>query len=157
MRYAGIDVGSQSHVVALVGPDGELLVMPSAFAENAAGYQKLLGLLGPPSELVVALERTSDGVTFADTKALGEDFGTTLPVMKVILNHPASPMESFAYEQLKDLTRGERIGPERLREFIRGLDLPQNAIDRLLALTPATYTGAAEQLARHLTGSRPNE
>jgi transposase len=58
MRYAGIDVGSQTHVVALVGPDGDVLVKPSAFAENAAGYQKLLALLGPPSELVVALEAT---------------------------------------------------------------------------------------------------
>jgi adenylosuccinate lyase len=65
--------------------------------------------------------------------------------------------QADAYEQLKDLTRGERIGPDRLREFIRGLDLPQNVIDRLLALTPATYTGAAVHLARDLTGTGPNE
>jgi transposase len=58
MRYAGIDVGSQTHVVAIVGPEGDVLVKPSAFAENAAGYEKLLGLLGSPSELVVALEAT---------------------------------------------------------------------------------------------------
>ena len=58
MRYAGIDVGSRTHVVALIGPEGDVLVKPSAFAENAAGYQKLLGLLGSPSELVVALEAT---------------------------------------------------------------------------------------------------
>ena len=51
------------------------------------------------------------------------------------------------YEQLKDLTRGRGIGPEQLREFVDGLDLPEEAKNRLRALTPATYVGAAENLA----------
>ena len=59
--------------------------------------------------------------------------------------------QADAYEQLKALTRGERVGPEQMREFVSGLDLPQAAIDSLLALTPASYTGAAERLARALT------
>lgn len=58
--------------------------------------------------------------------------------------------QADAYEQLKTLTRGERVGPEQIREFITGLDLPQAAIDGLLALTPATYTGVASRLAREL-------
>jgi len=58
--------------------------------------------------------------------------------------------QADAYEQLKALTRGERVGPEQLRKFIRTLALPQAAIDGLLALTPASYTGAAERLAREL-------
>ncbi len=54
------------------------------------------------------------------------------------------------YEQLKALTRGRRITPEQLREFVAGLELPEDTRRRLLALTPATYTGLAERLARDL-------
>ena len=53
-----------------------------------------------------------------------------------------------AYEQLKALTRGARVAPEALREFIRGAAIPEEAKARLLALTPGTYTGAAADLAR---------
>jgi adenylosuccinate lyase len=57
-----------------------------------------------------------------------------------------------AYEQLKALTRGERLGAGQLRDFVTGLGLPAEAEARLLALTPATYTGVAERLARELAG-----
>ncbi len=52
------------------------------------------------------------------------------------------------YEQLKALTRGKGITRESLQAFITGLDLPADAKARLLALTPRTYVGQAEQLAR---------
>ncbi|HVF36231.1 MAG TPA: adenylosuccinate lyase [Candidatus Saccharimonadia bacterium] len=52
------------------------------------------------------------------------------------------------YEQLKALTRGRGITQATLTEFIRALELPDDARQRLLALTPATYTGLAEQLAK---------
>ena len=52
------------------------------------------------------------------------------------------------YEQMKALTRGKGITPERLAEFINTLDIPEQAKEQLLALTPASYTGnAAEQAA----------
>jgi adenylosuccinate lyase len=35
-----------------------------------------------------------------------------------------------------------------MRAFIQGLDLPADAKARLLALTPATYTGLAASLAK---------
>ena len=53
-----------------------------------------------------------------------------------------------AYEQLKELTRGRAIDRKALREFIADLDIPRDARDRLLKLTPATYTGLAADLAR---------
>jgi adenylosuccinate lyase len=53
-----------------------------------------------------------------------------------------------AYEQLKDLTRGAHITPEALRAFVGGLAIPEEAKARLVALTPATYTGKAAELAR---------
>jgi adenylosuccinate lyase len=53
-----------------------------------------------------------------------------------------------AYEQLKALTRGQRVDGESLRKFIAGLSLPEEAKAGLLKLSPATYTGIAEQLAK---------
>ncbi|MCJ0824928.1 adenylosuccinate lyase [Luteimonas sp. 50] len=52
------------------------------------------------------------------------------------------------YEQLKALTRGHGITEASMREFIASLDLPQDAKQRLLAMTPGSYTGLAAELAR---------
>ncbi len=52
------------------------------------------------------------------------------------------------YEQLKALTRGKGITEAALREFIQGLDLPDDVRTRLLQLTPRTYVGLAASLAR---------
>jgi adenylosuccinate lyase len=54
------------------------------------------------------------------------------------------------YEQLKALTRGKGITQLALREFIQGLALPADAKARLLAMTPRSYIGLAEELARSL-------
>ncbi len=54
------------------------------------------------------------------------------------------------YEQLKALTRGRGISADSLREFVSGLDLPADARERLLALTPSTYTGLAARLAHEV-------
>ena len=53
-----------------------------------------------------------------------------------------------AYEQLKALTRGRAITREAIRSFVESLDIPADDKARLLALTPATYTGLAARLAR---------
>lgn len=50
------------------------------------------------------------------------------------------------YERLKDLTRGHRVDGERMREFVKSLGLSADAEERLLNLTPQTYTGLADQL-----------
>jgi adenylosuccinate lyase len=54
------------------------------------------------------------------------------------------------YEQLKKFTRGEAMTKELMRGFIEGLDIPQTEKDRLLAMTPATYTGKAAELAKRV-------
>ena len=53
-----------------------------------------------------------------------------------------------AYEQLKALTRGQRITPEALAAFIDTLQIPADAKALLRDLTPATYVGLAAQLAK---------
>jgi len=53
------------------------------------------------------------------------------------------------YERLKALTRGARIDAAAMKSFVEGLtDLPPEARERLLALTPGGYTGLAADLAR---------
>ena len=58
MRFAGVDIASETHVVALVDEDGKVLVKPTAFTEDAAGYEKLFEQLGASAELLVAMEAT---------------------------------------------------------------------------------------------------
>lgn len=54
------------------------------------------------------------------------------------------------YEKLKELTRGRRIDAESLAAFVAGLEIPEEAKQRLLALTPRGYTGYAETLAKQV-------
>jgi adenylosuccinate lyase len=56
------------------------------------------------------------------------------------------------YERLKELTRGRRIDAAGIRGFVETLELPAEARDRLLALTPATYTGRAAELVERFGG-----
>jgi adenylosuccinate lyase len=54
------------------------------------------------------------------------------------------------YEKLKALTRGNTITREAIQEFVATLDIPQQAKEDLLALTPANYIGNAESQARQI-------
>src|SRR3954469_8317926 len=53
-----------------------------------------------------------------------------------------------AYEKLKALTRGKRLGPKELAAFVKTLPIPAESRKRLLALTPGGYTGLAAKLAK---------
>ncbi len=55
------------------------------------------------------------------------------------------------YEKLKALTRGKAVTKELLHKFVQTLDIPDDAKQRLLDLTPSTYTGLASTLARSIT------
>jgi len=54
------------------------------------------------------------------------------------------------YEKLKALTRGKGISAESLKDFIDGLDIPQQAKQELSRLTPATYIGNAIEQAKSI-------
>ena len=54
------------------------------------------------------------------------------------------------YEKLKTLTRGQRVDQAALRTFVQHLELTDEVKQRLLDLTPAGYTGNAEQQAAKL-------
>lgn len=87
----------------------------------------------------------------ADPRALHDDLRDA---WEVLAEPVQTVMRRFGieepYEKLKALTRGRAIDRESLHEFIRGLDIPEAEKARLLDLTPETYTGAAERLARDL-------
>jgi adenylosuccinate lyase len=55
-----------------------------------------------------------------------------------------------AYEKLKAISRGKRLDRKQLAAFVRALPIPDEAKKRLLALTPAKYTGLAADLARRI-------
>ena len=55
-----------------------------------------------------------------------------------------------AYEQLKAVTRGKTVSAADLHDLIRSLDIPAEAKQRLLDMTPATYIGQAAELAKRV-------
>jgi transposase len=58
VRFAGIDIAAETHFVAVVDEASGTVVKPTSFGEDAVGYEKLLGLLGAPGEVLVAMEAT---------------------------------------------------------------------------------------------------
>jgi adenylosuccinate lyase len=105
------------------------------------------------SHAVVGWRAIAKGLTRIDVDAarLAQDLAQNLELL-------AEPIQTVmrrygvenAYEQLKTLTRGQRLDAATLEAFIAGLALPEDARRALKALTPATYTGLAEQLARDI-------
>ena len=65
-------------------------------------------------------------------------------IQTVLRKHGAE----FPYEQLKKLTRGVTMSKELIVDFIEGLNLPQNEIQKLLELSPLNYIGNAIALAK---------
>jgi transposase len=58
MRYAGIDIASEMHTVAVANEASEVLLKATSFSEDADGYQRLRGLLGSPQDCLIAMEAT---------------------------------------------------------------------------------------------------
>jgi len=111
-----------------------LRALGTAFGHTLVGLDSLLKGLG---KLTVNEERLA-----ADLEASWE---VLAEAVQTVMRRYGLPEP---YEQLKALTRGQGMTRESMRAFIEGLELPGEAKQRLLALTPATYTGLAEALAR---------
>ncbi|MDH4046560.1 MAG: adenylosuccinate lyase [Gammaproteobacteria bacterium] len=105
-----------------------------AIAYVAIAIQSLLNGLGKLQVNSEAIARDIDD----NWEVLGEAVQTVMRRYGI-----AEP-----YEKLKALTRGRKVTKQLLHEFIAGLEIPDDAKTRLLALTPSTYTGLAAGLAR---------
>ena len=87
----------------------------------------------------------------ADPRRIAEDLDAnwevlTEAVQQVMRRHGVAG----AYEKLKALARGKRLDRKQLAAFIKTLPIPPEAKKRLLALTPAAYTGLAARLAKRI-------
>jgi transposase len=58
MRFIGIDVAAEQHVVAVLDETEAIRLKPTPFTEDAEGYQKLFDSLGAPGDTLVAMEAT---------------------------------------------------------------------------------------------------
>lgn len=88
-------------------------------------------------KLELNVERLQDDLDH-NWEVLAEPIQTVM--RKVGMGHP--------YERLKELTRGRRVNAEIMRDFVQALPLPKADKARLLKLTPSTYVGLAEKLAK---------
>lgn len=101
--------------------------------------------------LAYASLATGLGKLELNEEALAEDLDSSWEVL-------AEPIQTVmrrfgvqgAYEQLKEVTRGKTVTAEALHGLIRSLDIPDAEKERLLAMTPASYTGKAAELASRI-------
>jgi adenylosuccinate lyase len=54
------------------------------------------------------------------------------------------------YEKLKELTRGHKVDQQQMQAFIQSLEIPEEAKQRLMAMTPANYLGNAKDQAKRI-------
>ena len=116
-----------------------------------------LGVALGHSYLALGSARRGLGTLAVDAAALARDLDANWEVLgeavQTVMRKAGHP---DPYEQLKALTRGAAVTAATMHAFIAGLDLPLADKARLQALTPATYTGLAAQLVRHI-GAEPAE
>ncbi len=105
----------------------------------ALGYSQLalVSLSGGIDRLDVAPEPIAEDLETA-WEVLGE-------AVQTVMRRYGIPEP---YEKLKALTRGQRLEADTLRSFILTLDIPDDAKERLMSLTPDTYLGYAVHLAK---------
>lgn len=58
MRFVGIAIAAENHVVAVLDEHGTVLTKPTTFREEATGYTQLHALLGLAAETLVVMEAT---------------------------------------------------------------------------------------------------
>lgn len=148
MRFAGVDIASETHVVALVEEDGMVLVKPTAFTEDAAGYEKLFECLGASAELLVAMEAT--GHYWKNLFAALAARGFTIALLNPLRTHrfaaedlqrtktdaiDALGIARFAAQKRPQPTRLPDPATEELRELVRLRErLTQDLGDRVRQL-----------------------
>lgn len=148
MRFAGIDIASEAHVAAVVDEAGEVSVKATPFAEDAAGYAKLLAFLGPPGEVLVAMEAT--GHYWKNLFAALAAHGYAVALINPLRTHrfaaedlertktdaiDALGIARFAAQKRPPATRLPDSATEVLRELVRLRDrLVQDFGDRLRQL-----------------------
>ena len=100
---------------------------------------------------VVAFQAMEKGIGKLDADAyrMGRDLDDNWEVLgeaiQTVMRRYGLPEP---YEQLKRLTRGQKLGRDAIRAFVQDLPLPDADKQRLLAMTPASYVGNAAEQAK---------
>ena len=95
--------------------------------------------------------QTGLGKLEINTAAIASDLDTSWEVLaepiQTVMRRYGLPQP---YEQLKNFTRGAAMTRELMQGFIAGLAIPEEEKQRLLGMTPGSYTGKAAELARRI-------
>lgn len=110
MRVIGIDIGAETHVVAVVNGEGRTLLKPTSIGEDATGYARLLQLLGDPLDALVVMEAT--GHYWQNVFGMLTAHGFSIALVNPLRT------QRFAEEELRR-TKTDAIDALRLAEFGR--------------------------------------
>jgi transposase len=144
VKFVGIDIASQTHVVAVVDEARKVLVRPTPFGEDAAGRGKLFELLGAPDGALVALEATGHYWRNLVSDLLGRGFAVALINPLRTRRHAEEDLQRtktdaidalgiayFAQEKRPAPTRLPDSATEEMKELVRLRDrLVQDFGDR---------------------------
>lgn len=158
VRFAGIDIGSESHWVAVVSGDGEVLAKAQEFAEDTGGYSKVREILGSPEGVLVILEATGHYWQNLFAHLVADGYGLVLlnPLRsrrfadEEMLRTKTDAVDAvslarFAAQKRPDLKRLEEAATLELRELVRLRDrLQQDLGDRVRQLHRAVDLGFPE-------------
>jgi transposase len=148
MRFAGVDIASETHMVAVMDETGEVLVKPTTFREDTDGYAELIGLLDPPADVLIAMEATGHywKNLFAALTACGYSIALINPLRTRRFAQEdlertktdaidALGIARFAAQKRPAATRLPDQATEELRELVRHRDrLVQHFGDRVRQL-----------------------
>jgi transposase len=132
MRFVGIDIAAEAHMVAMVGEDGTLLSKPVRVAEDHEGYARLRTLLGPPADVLIVCEATGHYWQNLFATLVAEGFAVVL-VNPLRTHHFAGAelartktdaldavgLARFAAEKRPGATRIPDTATQELRELVR--------------------------------------
>ena len=146
MRFAGIDIASETHVIAIVAEDSSIVLKPTVFAEDATGYHKVQEWLGSSDQMLIAMEAT--GHYWQNLFAALVSAGYAVALLNPLRTHrfagedlertktdaiDALGIARFAAQKRPPPTRLPEAATEELRELIlvgaSGLELRRKAID----------------------------
>ncbi|MCW8910077.1 MAG: adenylosuccinate lyase, partial [Gammaproteobacteria bacterium] len=113
-----------------------LRTLGMGFAHSSIAYQSALRGLSKLDINPTALEQDLDN----NWEVLAEPIQTVM--RRYGIEQP--------YEKLKELTRGKSVNQQTMQAFVETLDMPQEAKDILLAMTPANYIGNAVEQAKNI-------
>jgi transposase len=148
MRFIGIDIAAERHTVAAVDEAGTVVLKPTAVTEDAAGYAKLLEVLGAPADTLVVLEAT--GHYWKNVFAALVAAGFAVAVLNPLRTHrfggedleraktdtiDAVALARFGQQKRPAASRLPERATEELRELVRFRDrLVQDFGDRVRQL-----------------------